>query len=81
VKRVLTGMDTLEDFYFQKFSRIKVSTPTKSPNLAWSRGHVICLNDAGRCPTPTTDRFLDNCLLPQKCFREVYGRLRVITDA
>lgn len=56
VDRFLDGMDKSEDFYFQEIAQIKLSKATKSPHLAWSRGRVVCLGDAGYCPTLLTGK-------------------------
>lgn len=52
--RFLDGMDKSEDFYFQEIAQVKLSKAAKPPHLAWSRGRVVCLGDAGYCPTLLT---------------------------
>ncbi|KAL8789937.1 MAG: hypothetical protein Q9195_006598 [Heterodermia aff. obscurata] len=54
VDRLLKGMETSEDFYLQDLSQVKLKPDTESPHLAWSRGRVVCLGDAGYCPTAFT---------------------------
>ncbi|GAA0638652.1 FAD-dependent monooxygenase [Kutzneria viridogrisea] len=42
--RVLSGMDTAEDFYFEAIGQVRVDQ--------WSRGRVALLGDAGYCASP-----------------------------
>ena len=52
VERVLDGMDKSDDFYLQEIAQVKLWPAKQPPNLLWSRGRVVCLGDAGYCPTP-----------------------------
>ena len=54
VDRLLKGLETSEDFYLQDLSQVKLKPDTEPPHLAWSRGRVVCLGDAGYCPTAMT---------------------------
>ena len=52
IQRVLDGMDKSDDFYMQEMAQVKLWPAKEPPNLVWSRGRVVCLGDAGYCPTP-----------------------------
>ena len=52
IERVLDGMDKSDDFYMQEIAQVKLWPAKESPNLMWSRGRVVCVGDAGYCPTP-----------------------------
>lgn len=52
IERVLDGMDKSDDFYMQEIAQVKLWPAKEPPNLIWSRGRVVCLGDAGYCPTP-----------------------------
>ena len=54
VDRVLRAMDKSEDFYLQEIAQVKLSPAAEAPHRTWSRGHVVCVGDAGYCPTLIT---------------------------
>ena len=60
VDRLLKEMETSEDFYLQDLSQVRLKPDTESPHLAWSRGRVVCLGDAGYCPTAMTGQYLNH---------------------
>ena len=57
IDRILKEMETSDDFYLQDLSQVRLKPDTESPHLAWSRGRVVCLGDAGYCPTAMTGRY------------------------
>ena len=56
IERILDGMDKSEDFYLQEIAQVKLWPAKEPPNLLWSRGRVVCLGDAGYCPTPLSGK-------------------------
>ena len=60
IDRLLKEMETSEDFYLQDLSQVRMKPDTESPHLAWSRGRVVCLGDAGYCPTAMTGQYLND---------------------
>jgi 2-polyprenyl-6-methoxyphenol hydroxylase-like FAD-dependent oxidoreductase len=47
--RVLTEMDSAEDFYMQEVAQVKVES--------WSKGRVVPVGDAAFCPSPISDGY------------------------
>ena len=58
VDRVLKGMDDSDDFYMQEVAQVQLSPAVEPPHRAWSRERVVCLGDAGYCPSPITGRLI-----------------------